>query len=226
MDRLKSELARAQKSNSENSDRADKLKKQNDLLDSRLQELKKSNESSQAEVKELRSKLRISEHERNQLASKQCDLGETKKALQVLDGKRRDEMRERDRKIAELEKSLTAEKKRRELYESKLSDVNSKAGVELQTTKDTVKTLEAELRAARSETQKAKDSLATLQAENDDSEEDLLIQLEQHRRMLSRVAEEYGRLASSTVPQSQIRQTENRIEPQAASYHSTGTQTG
>ena len=200
MDRLKSELARAQKSNSENSDRADKLKKQNDLLDSRLQELKKSNESSQAEVKELRSKLRVSEHERNQLASKQGDLGETKKALQVLDGKRRDEMRERDRKIAELEKSLTAEKKRRELYESKLSDVNSKAGVELQTTKDTVKTLEAELRAARSETQKAKDSLATLQAENDDSEEDLLVQLEQHRRMLSRVAEEYGRLASSTVP--------------------------
>ena len=82
MDRLKSELARAQKSNSENSDRADKLKKQNDLLDSRLQELKKLNESSQAEVKELRSKLRVSEHERNQLASKQGDLGETKKALQ------------------------------------------------------------------------------------------------------------------------------------------------
>ena len=101
MDRLKSELARAQKSNSENSDRTDKLKKQNDLLDSRLQELKKSNESSQAEVKELRSKLRVSEHERNQLASKQGDLGETKKALQALDGKRRDEMRERDRKIAD-----------------------------------------------------------------------------------------------------------------------------
>lgn len=169
------------------------------MLDNRVQELKKSNDSSQAEIKDLRAKLRVSEHERNQLTSKQGDLNETKKALQALDSKRRDELRERDRKIAELEKSFTSEKKKREFAESKLSGINTKASSELQATKDALKSLEAELRVAQAETQNAKDSLATLQAQTEESEEDLLAQLEQHRCMLSRVADEYGRLASSTI---------------------------
>ncbi|KAK7692311.1 hypothetical protein QCA50_003936 [Cerrena zonata] len=199
VDRLKSDLARTQKTNNEHAERTEKLKKQNELLDNRVQELKKSNDSSQAEIKDLRAKLRVSEHERNQLTSKQGDLNETKKALQALDSKRRDELRERDRKIAELDKSLASEKKKRELAESKLSGINTKASSELQATKDALKSLEAELHVAQAETRKAKDSLATLQAQTEDSEEELLAQLEQHRCMLSRVADEYGRLASSTI---------------------------
>lgn len=101
--------------------------------------------------------------------------------------------------MSELEKLLASEKKKREIQESKLSDVNMKAGLELQTAKDAVKGLEAKLHAAEAETQKAMDNLVSLQGQAMDSEEDLLVQLEQHRLMLSRVAEEYGRLASSTV---------------------------
>ncbi|CAL1706550.1 unnamed protein product [Somion occarium] len=199
VDRLKSELSRVQRTNAEHSDRLDKFKKQNESLESRLQETKKAHDSGQFEIKDLRAKLRISEHERNQLASKQGDLGETKKALQALDSKRRDELRERDRKVAELEKAVAAEKKKRELLETKLFGINAKTDSELQAAKDATKLLEVELKETKAEAQKAKSTLTALQDQAADTEDELLTQLEQHRLVLSRVAEEYGRLASSTV---------------------------
>jgi len=104
-----------------------------------LQEIRKSASADQAEVKDLRVKLRMAEHERTQLSSKQGEVGETKKALQAVESKRRDEMRERDRKIAELEKALAGEKKKREGADAKLKEVKAKLTRKLrsrQTTQD------------------------------------------------------------------------------------------
>ncbi|KAG6899981.1 hypothetical protein C0993_004749 [Termitomyces sp. T159_Od127] len=106
VERLKSELARCQKLVTEQTDRGDKQKKQIDLLESRIQDLKKTNATDQTEIRDLRVKLRTSEHEKNQLTTKQGEASEAKKSLQSLELKRREELREKDRRIAELYKSV------------------------------------------------------------------------------------------------------------------------
>ncbi|THH00772.1 hypothetical protein EW026_g1833 [Hermanssonia centrifuga] len=209
VERLKLELSRAQATHTEQTGRNDKLKKQNDALDTRVQELKRINLSDQSEIKDLRAKLRVSEHERTQLASKQGETGEAKKALQSLDAKRRDEVRERDKKISELEKALALEKKRKDGLEVRLSEINGKVGAEVQEARAAALTLESELQETKLESEKAKSALANLKSQAKDAEEELLSQLEQHRLVLSRVAEEYGRLASSTVSTAEYERTKH-----------------
>ncbi|RDB16797.1 hypothetical protein Hypma_002648 [Hypsizygus marmoreus] len=200
IDRLKLELTRYQKSNAEQADRLEKQKKQNDALDARLQDLKKAASSDQADLKDLRVKLRMSEHERTQMASKQSEASELKKSLQSLEAKRRDELRERDRRIAELEKTSAGEKKKRELVESRLQEIKGKGDDELQAARTAKQKLEALVRTTQAEAQNAQSALASLEEEACDKEETLLAQLEHHRSLVRQVAEEYSRLAASTVP--------------------------
>ncbi|KAH8107986.1 hypothetical protein BXZ70DRAFT_27229 [Cristinia sonorae] len=214
-EKLKQELSRALKANNEQTERYEKLKKQSDILESRVQELKKLHDNGQSELKELRTKLRLSEHERTQLASKQGDVGEAKKALQVLESKRRDELRERDRKVADLEKVVTTEKKKRELLEARYSEVKGKVDGETLRAQSRASELERELEEAKSVASRATTSYNALQLRADNTERDLLAQLEQHRQMLSRVAEEYGRLASSSVPKAE----HDRVKHELASTH-------
>ncbi|KAI0645573.1 hypothetical protein C8Q79DRAFT_965200 [Trametes meyenii] len=211
-ERLKLELNRAQRTAAEQSERADKLKKQNEALDARVQELKKASTTEQAELRELRMKLRTSEHERMQLASKQNDAGDVRKALQAAEARRKDELRERDRKIAELEKSLSAERKKREGAEAKWQEAKSKTDDRVQEVRAAAQDLEARLQESRREAQAAQDALEDVQTRAEDTEEELLEQLEQHRSMLARVAAEYGRLASTTIALSTYR----RVEHEAA----------
>lgn len=119
---LKKELTRAQKESSEHTPQFDKLKKQIDALDAKLQETRRQNLLDQAEIKELRVKLRVSENERGHLASKSEESGDAKKSLVALETKRKEELRERDRRIAELEKSIANEQRRNEVLEGKLSE--------------------------------------------------------------------------------------------------------
>ncbi|KIJ68163.1 hypothetical protein HYDPIDRAFT_83602 [Hydnomerulius pinastri MD-312] len=199
LDRHKSELARLTKTNTEQSERLDRLKKQNEGYELRAQELKKSSVAEQAEIKELRLKLRMSEHERTQLASKQGESGDVKKALSSLESKRREDLRERERKIAELEKTVAAERKKREMLESCLHDVKNKADEESVKLRANAKSLQRELEEARTDGQKTQQAASAVRGEAAGREEALLVQLEQCRTMLGRVAEEYGYLASSTV---------------------------
>jgi predicted nucleic acid-binding Zn-ribbon protein len=200
VDRLKFELTRSRQTTTDQADRIEKVKKQNDTLDARLQDMKKSASADQAEIKDLRVKLRMADHERTQLSSKQGEVGETKKALQTLESKRRDEMREGDRKIAELEKALAGEKKKKEGADARLKEIKAKADEEVQNIRQTSRGLRVQVDDARSEARRAQTSLANLEGQAGSKEEDLLSQLEQHRYLLRRVAEEYGRLASVTVP--------------------------
>ena len=162
--------------------------------------MRKSVSADQAEIKDLRVKLRMSEHERTQLSSKQGEVGETKKALQAVESKRRDEMRERDRKIAELEKVLAGEKKKREGADARLKEVKANADEEVQKVRQAAQDLQGKADEARNAARRAQSSLANLEGRAEGKEEELLTQLEQHRFVLGRVAEEYARLASVTVP--------------------------
>ena len=203
VERLRQELGRAQKTNVDHTDRYGKLKKQSDVLESKVQELKKIQDSNQAELKDLRTKLRSTEHERAQFASKQDDAEEAKKALQTLDSKRRDELRERDKKITDLEKTLAIEKKKRELLEARYSDVKVKVDEETQNAKDRAGELEKELQNANNEVSRTATSYSALQRKAEDTERELLNRLEQHRQLISRVAQEYGCLAASSVPKAE-----------------------
>ncbi|KAJ6475289.1 hypothetical protein C8R47DRAFT_1052864 [Mycena vitilis] len=199
MERLKFELNRAQKANTENADRFEKQKKQNTILDVRIQDLKKALSSEQGEIKDLRVKLRMSEHERSQFSAKQGETGELRKALQALELKRRDETRERDRIIAELERSVATEKKRREIVEARLQDLQGRSDTELQLARSKSQSLGMQLAQSQEETRQALQLLAFAHAENGARRSSLLEQLEQHRVVILQVTEEYGRLAAETV---------------------------
>lgn len=207
VERLKLELNRAQRSSSEHSERADKLKKQNEALESRVQELKKSSSAEQGELRELRTKLKAAEHERAQLAAKQGEAGETKKALQVAEARRKDDVRERDKRIVELEKVLAGEKKRRELVEGKLAEVKSRVDGEVSEARAATAQLEMQLESAKNEAHDARAALDDAKAAAEERQEELLEMLEQHKSTLTRVAQEYGQLASRSVSQATHAQT-------------------
>lgn len=109
-------------------------------------------------------------------------------------------MRERDRKVLELEKALAGEKKKREGADAKLKEVKIKADAEAQKVQQATQDLQVQANAAQNEAQRAKNHLAALEGQAGHKEEELVSQLEQCRNNLGRVAEEYGRLASVTVP--------------------------
>ena len=187
------------KTNAEQADKLDKLKKQHDTYELRVQELKKTSAAEQTEIKELRTKLRMCEHERNQLAKRDVEHGDTKKALSSVEAKRREDVKERERKVAELEKALVAEKKKREMLESCLDDIRKKADEEVVKLRADSASLQQQLDATQQDGEEARRAVEVARDEAEDREEELLIQLEQCRTALGRVAEEYARLASTTV---------------------------
>jgi len=192
----KTEVARLLKINSEQGEKLDRLKKQNDIYESRIQEYKKSSTADQNELKELRTKLRVSEHERAQLVSKHEDNSEAKRALQSLESRRRDELRERDRKIAELEKAIAAEKKS---LQGCIDEGKEKADEEARKSRNILKCMQEKLDNANKDRDEARQALTSLRRQAESQEIDYSAQLDQYRSTLSRVAEEYGRLATTTV---------------------------
>lgn len=187
------------KTNAEQAEKLDKFKKQNDTYEMRVQELKKASAAEQTELKELRTKLRMCEHERNQLAKRDTEHGDTKKALSSTEAKRREEIKERDRKVVELEKALVAEKKKREMLESCLDDLRKKADEEAVKLRANSTSLQQQLDVAQKDGEEARQAVEAAQDEAESREEELLDQLEQCKIALGRVAEEYARLASTTV---------------------------
>ncbi|KAF4567672.1 hypothetical protein EYR36_011295 [Pleurotus pulmonarius] len=198
-EKLRHELSRVQKLVSGSSEKFEKQKKTTEMYEARLHELKKAATVDQKEIKELKTKLRMSEHERSQMQGKQDDISEAKKALQALDAKRREDNRERDKKIADLEKLLNQERKRREAAEARCQELQGKVNGEVNSLRQHVAVLEDEKQQAQT----------TLRLQTDEAtsrEDDLVASLERYQVMLKKVAEEYGKLASSTVSQSQFAQ--------------------
>lgn len=195
MERLKHELSRAQKLGSEQTFQIDKLIKQNDTLDAKLQDSRGQNIVDQAEIKELRAKLRVSENERGHLALKSEESGDAKKTLAALEVKRKEELRGRDKRITELEKSVANEQKRNGALESKLLESKGRTQQELEEARKKISSLQSKVTVAEEE-------IVSSRSEAGQREEELIARLESARAMVQQVAEEYGRLASSTVSKS------------------------
>ncbi|KAG2146017.1 uncharacterized protein EDB93DRAFT_497784 [Suillus bovinus] len=199
IERYKFEVAGLLKTNLEQGERLDKLKKHSEILESRIQEHKKSSTADQTELKALRVKLRMSEHERIQLVSKQEESNEAKKALQSLEARKKDEVQERERKIAELEKAVSAERKKKDVLESYVHEVRGKADEEARKSRDMMMTIQAKLDTANKDSQDARQALTSLRGRAENQENDFSARLDQCRSVLSRVAEEYGRLATTSI---------------------------
>ncbi|KAF9502001.1 hypothetical protein BDN71DRAFT_1485888 [Pleurotus eryngii] len=206
-EKLKHELSRIQKTVSGSSDKFEKQRKMVDMYEARLHELKKTAAVDQKEIKDLKTKLRMSEHERSQLQGKQDDISEAKKALQALDAKRREDNREKDKKIADLEKSLGQERKKREAAEARCQELQGKVMAEANNLRQQLAVLEAEK-------QQAQASLRQQADEASSREDDLVASLERQQVMLKKVTEEYGKLASSSVTQSQFAEVRRERDAQ------------
>ena len=177
-----------------------KQKKNIDLLDARIQDFKKASTVDQAEIKDLRTKLRSSEHERIQVTAKQGEVGDLRKSLQSLETKRREELKERDKRISDLEKSLATEKKYIQSTESRLNQAEDKRKEEIQAALKATQKLETLVDHSQGRTRNVENALNLLKEEAADKENVHLVQLTSYKDLIRRVAEEYGHLAASTVP--------------------------
>ncbi|KAF9264259.1 hypothetical protein L218DRAFT_958680 [Marasmius fiardii PR-910] len=193
VERLKTELARNQKSNGELKERLDKQTRQGAALEHRLEELKRTASADKVELKDLSTKLRLSDHQRLQVIQ-----AEVKKALQVVEARRKEEARERDKKVVELEKSLASETKRCALMGEQLKTKDQ----EIKSQGESIQLLKGEVVHARDEIEALHTQYRGFQADSSVKEEFLLSQLENHRAVLENVAQEYGRLAATTISKS------------------------
>jgi len=165
-------------------------------LDLTIQELKKASLSDQGEIKDLRHKLRLIELERDKVSAKQPELNELRSSLRALEAKRREEINDRDRRTAELEKKLQAETKRRELLESKNQDTRHLFEEETRKILSDLQEKENLLKAAHEESRLKQEQFETNKAHHAD---EILQQLQHHRSLLDSVVRQYGILASQSA---------------------------
>jgi hypothetical protein len=195
--------------------RVDKLKKQVDAQDTKIQDLKRTALSDQTEIKDLRVKLRSAEADCARLKTKSEEALRTKQTLDSTNAARLDELKERERRIAELEKAVSIEKKRREDVESRLRDVvSAKTAEEARRSSESVK--------ARSQLEQAQAEIAQVRAELDSNrisgkteKEELVAQLGCLRDMLGQAASHYGKLVSETVSKAvydRLRREQNSLQ--------------
>lgn len=215
IDTLTKELSTVRKNSADQLTRVDKLKKQVDVQDTKIQDLKRTALADQTEIKDLRAKLRSAEAECARLKTKSEEAVRTKQALNSTNAARLDELKERERRIAELETAVGTEKKRREDVESRLRDVvSAKTAEETRWSSESVK--------ARSQFEQAQAEIAQVRAELDDNrtsgkteKEELVAQLGCLRDMLGQAATHYGQLVSETVSKAaydRLRREQNSLQ--------------
>lgn len=136
------------------------------------------------------------EAERDKFLSKQPELVQLKKSLSTLESKQKDELRERDHRIADLEKQLLSVTKSKDLLDAKFLDLKRISEQQPSSTRTEMETL---LQQARSESRLAKEETQNLITTTANREEHVVKQLEDHRRLLDRVVHEYAYLASRSV---------------------------
>lgn len=205
LDRLKSDLLCHRKTINEQTERIEKQKKQNDSLDFRIQELRKVTQADQVEIKDLKAKLKAAEHEKTTLSAKHGEVVEIKKAVSALESKHKVELKERDRRIADLERTLDSENKRRDVLETKLRDLKSKGDSDVHTVRNGARQTETQLTNVQQELSSAREELIASQESFARERGDLLAQLARRDSLLSQTTKQYGQLASTTVPASDHR---------------------
>ncbi|KAH9985815.1 hypothetical protein BJV74DRAFT_846401 [Russula compacta] len=217
LDSLTKELSAVRRSNADQLTRIDKLKKQVDTQDTKIQGLKKSALADQTEIKDLRAKLRVAEAERVGLQNKYNEVVRTKQASDSTNAARRDELKERDQRIVELEKAMAQEKKRREDVESQLGDTVSAKVEEEKRRLGESAMARTQLELAEAETAQVRTELDADRRRGEAQREELVTQLEAMRDMLLQAATLYGKLVSETV--SKAAHDELRHEHNSLQFH-------
>jgi len=191
------------------------LKKQVDSQDTKIQDLRRSALTDQTEIKDLRAKLRIAEAERAGFQTQYNEAVRTKQTLGSTNATHRDELKERDKRIAELERAIGLEKQRREDIESQLRDAASaKAEEERKRSGESVQA-RTQLEQAEAVTAQVKAARDADRRQGEVQREELIAQLEALRDMLLQAATHYGKLVSETVSKTvhdRLRQEHNSLQ--------------
>lgn len=190
----------------DNTEVIEKQKRRTALLEARIKDLNKGKASEETELNEARLRLRSLESERNRLQVNTAEVQELKTSLQSLEAKRREELRERDRRIVELEKSLAEEKKSRESLLGQHLQLKKTSDVEI---KQATRKLQLLADQKSAEAAKLRQDFARIKESSSSKEEEVVLQLEQHQTLLSQVASEFGRLAAQCVRKSQHEDLQN-----------------
>jgi chromosome segregation ATPase len=205
------------KTNADQLTRIDKLKKQVDTQDTSIQDLKRAALTDQTEIKDLRAKFRLAEAERAGLQTKYNEAVRTKQTSDSTKAARLDELNKRDQRIAELERVMSVEKKRREEVESKLrAAVSTKVEDEKRRSGENAKT-RTRLEQAEAETAQVRAELDADQKHSEAQREELMAQVEVLRDMLLQAAMHYGKLVLETV--SRVVHDELRHEYSSLQFH-------
>ena len=191
------------------------MKKQVDAQDTKIQDLRRSALTDQTEIKDLRAKLRVTEAERAGFQTKYNEAIRTKQTVDSSNAARRDELKERDKRISELERTIGLEKQRREDVETKLLDtVRAKAEEERKWSGEGAKA-RTHIEQAEAETARVKAEWDADRRQGEVEREELVAQLEALRDMLSQAATHYGKLVSETVSKTvhdQLRQEHGSLQ--------------
>ena len=186
-----------------------------DAQDAKIQDLRRSALTDQTEIKDLRAKLRVAEAERAGFQTKYNDAVRTKQTVDSTNAARRNELKERDKRLSELERTISLEKQRREDVETQLLDaVRAKAEEERKRSGETARA-RTHVEQAEAETAQVKAEREAARRQSEAQREELIAQLDALRDMLLQAATHYGKLVSETVSKTvhdQLRQEHNSLQ--------------
>ena len=186
-----------------------------DAQDTKIQDLRRSALTDQTEIKDLRAKLRVAEAERAGFQTKYNEAVRTKQTVDSTNAAHRDELKERDKRISELERAMGLEKKHREDAEARLLDVvKAKAEEERMRSGEGTKA-RTHIERAEAETARVKAEWDADRRQGEAQREELVTQLEALRDVLLQAATHYGKLVSETVSKAahdQLRQEHNSLQ--------------
>jgi hypothetical protein len=162
-----------------------------------MKDLRKVIIADQAEIKELRSKVQAADQVRSQLASRHEEVEQLKRSLQKIELIHKAEITSKDLRIAQQEKSLTLESRRREGLQQQIETSKSKTRSELNEAQACISSLQLELHDAKQIA--AEVSSAASEAKQYQNNVELI---------LARTAEAYGQLAASSISSDVHRESE------------------
>ncbi|EJD02797.1 uncharacterized protein FOMMEDRAFT_146619 [Fomitiporia mediterranea MF3/22] len=201
IERLKADHDRTRKANKDQAEQIARLKKHNELIESRAQDLKKEILAAQSEARELRVKLRVVEAERDKLANKQTDAAGLRKAISTAEKLKKDEIQEKEKRIAELQRLLAAEKQCVEEAETKAREQRTKLEKEAREARVKNTITEQRLQRAQAELKETESRKNALEREAVSTSDSLATRVLELEATLKQATEEYSRLSSSSAPE-------------------------
>ena len=171
----------------------------------------------QSETTELKTRIRIERERVSTSGTKLVDVEQLRKTLAAAETAKRELIKERESKLvalADAEKRLGSEIRRREATDAKVKELTSKletAAKEVKSTRLRVTNLEKQLDERKSHLDAAQAQVQQTQTSNGALSADLELQLRHTQELLRQTAAAYGLLAQSTVPQEKFEEERQTV---------------